>query len=129
MLHADIKKFKGDIVSCILRKMYATIDFSLNLKKRIGQGIVCNLGGDEHMKLSILPDSPKSLKVKVRDTNFCLTLTSPLTSIHLTIQYMKYIVFVWGLLSHSRIFHSFGDVTITGEGLQILPYARHSLPS
>ena len=35
-------------------------------------------------------------------------------------------LFVWGLTSHSRIFHSYGDVTITGEGLQILTYARHS---
>ena len=26
--------------------------------------------------------------------------------------------------SHSRIFHSFGDVAIAGEGLQILNYAR-----
>ena len=26
----------------------------------------------------------------------------------------------------SRIFHSYGDVTITGSGLQILTYARHS---
>ena len=24
-----------------------------------------------------------------------------------------------------KIFHSYGDVTITGEGLQILTYARH----
>ena len=37
-------------------------------------------------------------------------------------------MFVWGLSSHSRIFHSYGDVTITGEGLQILTYARHSWP-
>ena len=28
--------------------------------------------------------------------------------------------------SHSRIVHSYGDVTITGDGLQILTYARHS---
>ena len=35
---------------------------------------------------------------------------------------------VWSLLSHSRIFHSYGDVTITGEGLQIWTYARHSWP-
>ena len=33
-----------------------------------------------------------------------------------------------GLSSHSRIFHSYGDVTITGEGLQILTHARHSWP-
>ena len=30
--------------------------------------------------------------------------------------------------SYSRIFHSFGDVTITGEGLQIFTYTRHSWP-
>ena len=28
-------------------------------------------------------------------------------------------LFVWGFSPHSRIFHSFGDVTITGEGLHI----------
>ena len=33
-----------------------------------------------------------------------------------------------GFSSHSRIFHSYGDVTITGEGLQILTYARHLRP-
>ena len=32
----------------------------------------------------------------------------------------------WGFTSISRIFHSNGNVTITGEGLQILTYARHS---
>ena len=70
MLHADIKNFTGDIISCILRQMYATIDFSiyLDIKKRIGQGIACNQVGDDHMKLSILPDSSISLRVKVRDT-------------------------------------------------------------
>ena len=35
-------------------------------------------------------------------------------------------LFVWSLLSHLRIFYSYGDVTIAGEGLQILTYARHS---
>ena len=34
--------------------------------------------------------------------------------------------FVWGLLSHLRIFHSYGDVTITDEGLLILNSAWHS---
>ena len=38
-------------------------------------------------------------------------------------------LFVWIFLSISRIFHSFGDVIITGEGLQILTYTRHSLSS
>ena len=37
-------------------------------------------------------------------------------------------MFVWSLSSHSRIFHSYGDVTIAGEGLQILTYARQSWP-
>mgnify|MGYP003692507677 CR=1 FL=1 len=32
------------------------------------------------------------------------------------------------LSSHSRLFHSYGDVTITGEGLPILTFARHSWP-
>ena len=35
-------------------------------------------------------------------------------------------LFVWGLSSNSKIFHSYGDASITGEGLQILTYARHS---
>ena len=37
-------------------------------------------------------------------------------------------LFVWSLSSHSRIFHSYGDVSITGEGLQILTYSRHLWP-
>ena len=36
--------------------------------------------------------------------------------------------FVQEFSSHSRIFHSYGDVTIKGEGLQIWTYARHSWP-
>ena len=37
----------------------------------------------------------------------------------------------WGLTSHSGIFHSYRDVTITctGEGIQILTYTWHSWPS
>ena len=37
-------------------------------------------------------------------------------------------LFVWGFTSHSRFFHIYGDVTITGEGLQMLTYARHLWP-
>ena len=37
-------------------------------------------------------------------------------------------VFVWSLSSHSKIFLSFGDVTIAGEGLQILTYAQNLWP-
>ena len=35
-------------------------------------------------------------------------------------------LFVWSLSTHSRNFHLYGDVTIAGEGLQILTHARHS---
>ena len=49
------------------------------------------------------------------------------------ISFVTYLVcliclFVWSSSSHSRIFHSYGDVTITGEGLQILTSAWHSWP-
>ena len=37
-----------------------------------------------------------------------------------------FVMFIWGLSSHSRTFQSYGDVTITGEGLQILTYAWHT---
>ena len=37
-------------------------------------------------------------------------------------------LFVWVLSHHSRIFHSYEDATITGEGLQILTFARHLWP-
>ena len=33
-----------------------------------------------------------------------------------------------GFSSHSRIAHSYGDVTIDGDGLQIFTYARHLWP-
>ena len=38
-------------------------------------------------------------------------------------------LFVWSFSSHSRIFQSFGDITIAGEGLPILTYAQHLWPS
>ena len=41
---------------------------------------------------------------------------------------LPWFLFVCGFSSHSRIFHSHGDVSIAGEGLQILTYARHSWP-
>ena len=37
-------------------------------------------------------------------------------------------LYAWGFASHSRMFHSYWDVTIAGEGLQILTHARHSWP-
>ena len=36
---------------------------------------------------------------------------------------LGYVCLFWSLTSFSRNFHSFGDVTIAGEGLQILTYA------
>ena len=37
-------------------------------------------------------------------------------------------LFVYGFLSHSRIFLSYGNITITVEGHQILTYTPHSWP-
>ena len=42
--------------------------------------------------------------------------------------FIAFCSFVWVLSSHLRIFHSYGDVSITREGLQILTYAQHSRP-
>ena len=42
--------------------------------------------------------------------------------------YINVFMFVWGLSSHSGNVHSYGDVTITDEGLQILTYAWQSSP-
>ena len=39
---------------------------------------------------------------------------------------LYFVCFVWS--SHSKIFHTHWEVTITGEKLQILIYARHSWP-
>ena len=39
-----------------------------------------------------------------------------------------FVCFFWGLKFNSRIFHSDGDVTIAGEGRQILTYTRHPSP-
>ena len=41
---------------------------------------------------------------------------------------MSFLFLFWGFSSHSRIFHSYGDVTIAVERLQISIYARHPLP-
>ena len=44
------------------------------------------------------------------------------------IEFYKTIEVVLGFRSHSRIFLSYGDVTITDEGLQILTFARYLWP-
>ena len=43
-------------------------------------------------------------------------------------RYFDYVCLFRGFLSYSRIFHSYGDVTITTEWQQILTYAPHSWP-
>ena len=45
---------------------------------------------------------------------------------YIFVLFFRRCLFVWGLSSHSRIFHSYVDVTITDEGLQT--YAQHSRP-
>ena len=42
----------------------------------------------------------------------------------LRVNFYAFCLFVWIFSSHSRFFHSYGDVTITGERLQIMTYAR-----
>ena len=54
-------------------------------------------------------------------------LFSKSINFHVLIQHSVHIDFVClfcGFSSHLRIFHLFGYVTITGEGLQILTYTR-----
>ena len=41
--------------------------------------------------------------------------------------HISFFCFVWGFnFVHCKIFHSYGDVTISGERLQILTYVKHS---
>ena len=51
--------------------------------------------------------------------------TPILTEAEKWVKYTYMFSHIDGRLSHSKIFHSIGDVTIVGEGLQILTYARH----
>ena len=44
---------------------------------------------------------------------------------YLSVLWICFCLFVWSLSSLSRIFHSYGDDTIAGEGLHILTYARN----
>ena len=49
-------------------------------------------------------------------------------SLENVLETFRFLFVCLNLSSHSRLFHSYGDVTITGEGLQILTFARHSWP-
>ena len=53
---------------------------------------------------------------------------TPRTVMHTVLFFVCLFVclFVWGLSSHMRIFHSYGDVIITGEGLQFFTSTLHS---
>ena len=56
-------------------------------------------------------------------------ITSRVVSLKLKKSYDSIILVVCcGFCPTLRIFHSYGDVTITGEGLQILSCTRHSWP-
>ena len=69
------------------------------------------------------------------DTNTCTTLcntkknhTYPLFRKTHKTYWISSMMVVCGFKFHSRMFHSYGEVTITCEGLQILTYTRHSWP-
>ena len=62
--------------------------------------------------------SAKALNVTILEEGVLIQGCDPTT-------YMFVCLFV---SSHLRIFHSYGDVTIASEGLQILTYARHLWP-
>ena len=47
---------------------------------------------------------------------------------HIKVSVYKHVGVKSVCLSHSRIFHSYWNVTVTGEGLQIFTYAPHSWP-
>ena len=80
--------------------------------------------------------SPSSLDISF-DNIFQITSCSTKVKILLTFwiianfswMYFMLISFIWFVCaSHSKIFHSYEDVTIFGQGLQILTYARDSWP-
>ena len=52
----------------------------------------------------------------------CSALTNDTTDLPLLF-IVCFVCFVWSFSSYSRIFQSFGDVTIAGGGLHILTYA------
>ena len=60
--------------------------------------------------------------------NTLVSKTHPKDTLGFSKLCMLGLLFVLGFSSLSKIFHSYGDVIIAGEGLQILTYARHSWP-
>ena len=48
--------------------------------------------------------------------------------IYASMHLLVFVFLVWCFSSDFSIFHSYGDVTIAGEGLQIMTCSRHSWP-
>ena len=63
--------------------------------------------------------------IRVTQYVYCISIKLFIMFYCIWIFHWFYGLFVWGLSSQSRIFSSFGDVTITVEGLHILTYAPH----
>ena len=62
------------------------------------------------------------LKSIILDVNHCVALRCYVT---IYVSLRECLFDFWSAPSYSRIFHSYVDATIAGEGLQILTYARH----
>ena len=77
---------------------------------------------------NILRKSSKSEKCSWYIFNLMFKLMLQIGRLTLKSRLFGYCLFVWSLSSHSKIFHSYGKVTIAGEGLQILTYARNLWP-
>ena len=64
--------------------------------------------------------------------SLCKIIKSPVPfqriSVNISCKERFFLSVCLGFFVHSRIFHSYEDVTIAGEGLQILTYARYSWP-
>ena len=69
-----------------------------------------------------------TIKFAHDSVDFLINILRNISQASIAIHEWFIVLFVWGFSSHSRIFHSYGDVTIDGEGLQILTCARHSWP-
>ena len=65
---------------------------------------------------------------EIHGKNIIYSINNKLTDTYLLAMFLyeAKVLFCLGLSFPSGIFHSYEDVTITGEGLQILTYARHS---
>ena len=101
---------------CILNKKYAwtrICNVNRNRRKALKSIVWCNQDWLDTLEWSIW----KIVRTKLK--NKCVN----------SIVRLFVCLFVClGFSSHLRIFHSYGDVTITGKGLLILSYARYLWP-